>query len=211
MTSLRLIMLPLSLNLSGDRDIQICASGSKESVRVKFLRESYPPLDHISTMSFLVVETGDEFTDEPNLPLMGCCLQLPDTVHISRDKLEQSGKLCASLRKFLSKHHKELRFTYDCPIRVEALTALSSPAYPEYPPLSKTCRPDEAHQIARPWTITIKSSMCSKLYTSSWHGILIALNLIIHANRFCKISLNIMSEQLAVATSPTGCNQRLLR
>lgn len=173
-TYLSLMILPLGLELSGDRDVQICASGSKSGLRVKFLRESYPPLDRTSTMNFLVVETGDLLWNEPNLPLKGCCLQLSDTIHLSRDKLEQSGKLCTSLRKFLSINHKELRFTYDCPIRVEAQTNLLRLAYPKKRLESTLCQPDEAHLVAHPWTITIKSSMCLRLYTNSWNGILVA-------------------------------------
>ena len=200
-------MLPLSLDLSGDRDIQICANGSKINLRVKFLRESYPPLNHVSTMKFLVVEAEDEISIKPNLPLKGCCLQSSDSIDLSRNKLEQSGKLCASLKNFLSEHHKELRFTYDCPIRVEPQEDLSLLSHPETSPVSTPCRPDEAHQVAGPWTIIIKCSMCFQLYIffGMAYSALWTSSSILTAY---KISLDIVSKRLAVATSPPGCIQR---
>lgn len=152
-------MLPLSLDLSGERDIQVCANGSKTSLRVKFLRESYPPLNRDPTMKFLVVEEEDGFPIRPYLPLKGCCLQLVDSIYFLEEELEQMGKHCAYLNKFLSTHHKELRFAYDCPIRAGPPEDLLLLPRPETPPVSTPCRPDEAHQVVGPWTIIIESSM----------------------------------------------------
>ena len=82
-TSLRLIMLPLGLDLSGERDILTCANGYKESIRVNSHEILHPPLDHDSTMKSLVVEREDEVLIGPNLHLEGCCLHLSDSIHLS--------------------------------------------------------------------------------------------------------------------------------
>ena len=164
---LRLIMLPSSLELSGERDIQICANASKTSLRVKFLRESYPPIDRNPTMKFLVVERENEFSIRQNLPLKGCCLHLLDSIHFLEDEWEESGKLCASLNKFLSEHHKEVRFTYDCPIRAELSEDLLLLSHTDTPPVSTPCRSDEAHQIQDACTITIDSGVSFQLYSIS--------------------------------------------
>ena len=193
---LRLIMLPSSLELSGERDIQICANASKTSLRVKFLRESYPPIDRNPTMKFLVVERENEFSIRQNLPLKGCCLHLLDSIHFLEDEWEESGKLCASLNKFLSEHHKEVRFTYDCPIRAEL-------SHPETPPISTPCQSDEAHQVVGPWTITIEFGMCFQLYTIVWDCILVALDWVTYTDSVYKISANIVSKRLAAANSAT--------
>ena len=199
---LRLIMLPSSLDLSGERDIQICAHACKTNLRVRFLRESYPPVNREPTMKFLVVEREDEFSIRQNLPLKGCCLQLLDSIRLPEEELEQSGKHCTYLNKFLSKYHKELRFTYDCPIRAELSEDLLLLSDTDTPPVSTPCRSDEAHQIQDPCTIIIDSSMSFQLYTISWDGTLDAFDLIIHADCVYKICVNIVSRRSAVTSSP---------
>ena len=194
-------MLPVSLDLSGERDIQICANASKTSLRVKFLRESYPPLNDNPTMKFLVVEKEDGLPIRPNLPLKGCCLQLSDSIHLLGDELEQSGKLCASLNKFLSEHHKELRFTYDCPIRAQTPEDLLLLSEPGIPPVSTSCRYDEPHQVVGPWAITIESGMCFQSYTILGDRIFVPLDLF-YTDRAYQISANIVKKQLVVALSP---------
>ena len=200
---LRLIMLPSSLELSGERDIQICANASKTSLRVKFLRESYPPGNRNPTMKFLVVERENEFSIRQNLPLKGCCLQLLDSICFPEEELEQGGKYCTYLNKFLSNYHKELRFTYDCPIRAELSEDLLLLSHTASPPVSTPCRSDEAHQIQDPCTITIDSSMFFQSCTISWDGIPDAFELIIYANSVYKICVNIVSRRPAVTISPS--------
>ena len=170
---LRLIMLPRSLELSGERDIQICANASKTSLRVRFLRETHPSLNHNPTIKFLVVEREKDSSIEQTLPLKGCCLQLSDSISLPEDELEQSAKDCACLNTFISKYHRVLRFTYDCPIRAGLPNDTLLLSHPETPPVSKPCRPDEAHQVENPCTITIESGMCFPLYTILGVGILV--------------------------------------
>ena len=178
---LHLILLPLSLDLSGERDIQICANGSKTSLRVIFLRDSHPPLDHTSTMKFLVVERGGKNSISPNLVLKGCCLQLSDSIHLSRDDLEHSGELCTFLNDFLREHYQQLLFTYDCPVRVEPRENLSFLSRRETLPVSTSCLQDEAHQVTCPWRIIIESSMCFQ--TTLLDGIFVALEVIFYTNK----------------------------
>ena len=166
---LRLIMLPITLDLSGEREIQICANASKTSFRVKFLRQSYPALKRKPAMKFLVVERENMHSIRPNLSLKGCCLHLSDPIHLLENELEQNENHCAYLNEFLSRYHTELRFTYDCPIRAEL-------SHPEPPPISTPCQPDEAHQVVGPWTITMESGMCFQLYTIVWDNVLVALD-----------------------------------
>lgn len=161
----RLIMLPISLDLSEEREIQICANASKTSLQVKFLRQSYPALKRKPTMKFLVVERENMHSIRPNLPLKGCCMQLSDPVHLLENELEQNKNHCPYLNEFLSRYHTDLRFTYDCPIRAELPEDQFLLSHPETPPLSTPCQLDEAHQVVGPWTITIESGMCFQLYT----------------------------------------------
>ena len=158
MKYLGLFNLALSLDLSGEKDIQFCENGFKKSFRVKFLRESYPPLTHIPMMKFIMIGK-DMDSIEAKLPLKGCCLQLLDSIYFLEEELEQVGNHCADLNKFLSTHHEGLRFTYDCPIRAGPPEDLLLLPRPETPPISTLCRPDEAHQVVGPWTIIIGSSM----------------------------------------------------